>query len=136
MSIYAVIDTNVLLSALLSKKSDTATIKIAKALMGGKFVPIWHEIIIEEYDEVFHRPKFHLQEASIQKVLTAVKFYGKYTLPINTVEQPSDADDTIFWQITMAERGNNAFLVTGNIKHFPQYEFVVTPATMVELNRW
>ena len=136
MSIYAVIDTNVLLSALLSKKSDTATVKLVKALMDGKFVPLWHESIIEEYDEVFHRPKFHLQESSIQKVLTAVQFYGKYTKPITTADIPSDADDVIFWQIVMAEHYNDAFLVTGNIKHFPQCEFVVTPATMVTIHRW
>ena len=136
MSIYAVVDTNVLLSALLSKKSDTATVKIVKALMDGKFIPLWHESIIEEYDEVFHRQKFHLRESSIQKVLTAVKFYGKYTKPIDTSDVPSDDDDVIFWQIAVAERHNDAFLVTGNIKHFPQREFVVTPATMVTTHKW
>ena len=36
MIICAVIDTNVVVAALLSKKSDTATVKVIKAVMDGK----------------------------------------------------------------------------------------------------
>ena len=69
MSLYAVVDTNVLISALLAKKSDTATVKILDAMINGRFTPLWHDNIIDEYSEVFHRDKFQLQEISIQKVL-------------------------------------------------------------------
>lgn len=36
----------------------------------------------------------------------------------------------------MAERKNGTFLITGNIKHFPKRDFVVTPAQMIEMFGW
>ena len=139
MSLYAVVDTNVLISALLAKKSDAATVKFLEAMFRGRFTPLWHDLIIGEYGEVFHRDKFHLQEMSIQKVLCAVKAYGKYVSPSRFTAAdavPTDPDDIIFWQVVMAERQNGAFLITGNIKHFPKRNFVVTPAQMAEMFDW
>lgn len=138
MNVCAVVDTNVFISALLSKKSDTATVKILDAMINGRFTPLWHENIIDEYNEVFHRSKFHLKESSIQKVLQAIQIYGKYVLikPIVMDEIPIDPDDIIFWQVAMTEKENHAFLITGNIKHFPQCDFVVTPAQMVKIFGW
>ena len=76
MEYYAVIDTNVLISALLSKKEDSATIKVLDAVFEGKIIPLYHQDILAEYDEVLHREKFHLQEKVIQIVLEAVRQYG------------------------------------------------------------
>lgn len=73
MTYYAVIDTNVFISALLSKNSDAATVKVLRAIFNGRIVPLYHNEILAEYDEVLHREKFHFQEKSIQMVLTAVK---------------------------------------------------------------
>ena len=50
--IYAVLDTNVLVSALLSGKPDTATVQVLEALLDKKFVPLLSEKILDEY---FHR---------------------------------------------------------------------------------
>ena len=138
MNIYAVVDTNVLIAALLSKNDDSATVKVLAAMLQGRFTPLWHEAILDEYNEVLRREKFHFREDSIQKLLLAVRTYGKYTIPCSIVEdeQPTDADDTIFWQIAMTERDNGAYLITGNGKHFPKREFVVTPAQMVSLFGW
>lgn len=72
--IYAVIDTNVLVSALLSKKSDTAT----------------GEILI-------------------------------------------DMDDLIFYEVAMEKRQDDAYLVTGNQKHYPVKDFIVTPSEMIAI---
>lgn len=43
MKFYAVIDTNIIIAAFLSKKEDTATVKILKELAGGSIVPLYHE---------------------------------------------------------------------------------------------
>ena len=139
MSLYAVVDTNVLLSALLSKKKDTATVKVLQAMMKGHFTPLWHEEIMEEYNDVFHREKFHLKEENIQQVFQTIKTYGKYVpllKEIATDEHFIDTDDIIFWQVMMSERKNGAFLITGNIKHFPNRNFIVTPAQMIEIFNW
>ena len=45
-----------------------------------------------------------------------------------------DPDDAVFYEIVMEARKNvDAYLVTGNLKHFPEEAFVVTPAEMVEI---
>ena len=62
MVYYAVIDTNVFISALLSKQADAATVRVLDAMFDGKIVPLYHGDILAEYDEVLHRSKFHFKE--------------------------------------------------------------------------
>lgn len=76
MIYYAVIDTNVFISALLSKKSDVATVQVMRAIFDDIIVPLYHSEILVEYNEVLHRDKFHFEEKSIQMVLTAIKKFG------------------------------------------------------------
>ena len=46
----------------------------------------------------------------------------------------SDPDDAIFYEVVMEARGNtDAYLVTGNIKHFPVRPYVVTPKEMLDI---
>ena len=81
MVYYAVIDTNVFISALLSKRSDTATVRVLDAMFDGKIVPLYHEEILAEYKEVLRRKKFHFKEEVIQLVINAVKQYGIEVFP-------------------------------------------------------
>lgn len=55
MKYYAVIDTNVLISALLSKNVNSATLKVLDAVFDGIIIPLYHQDILAEYDEVLHR---------------------------------------------------------------------------------
>ena len=73
MVYFAVTDTNVLVSALLSKRADTATVRVLDAMFDGKIVPLYHEEILPEYDEVLRRSKLHFTEETIQLVINAVK---------------------------------------------------------------
>ena len=133
MIFYAVIDTNVILSALLSKKSDTATVKVIKAVMDGKIIPLLHDDILAEYEDVLYRDKFHLNPATIQVVLQAFKIYGMKVTPKKSDENFSDPDDLIFYEVALAKRDNNAYLVTGNQRHYPVRDFIVTPAQMISI---
>ena len=46
----------------------------------------------------------------------------------------SDADDIVFYEIVLTGRKTtDAYLVTGNIKHFPVKPFVVTPKEMLDI---
>ena len=72
MVYYAVIDTNVFISALLSKRADAATVRVLDAMFDGKIVPLYHEDILAEYDEVLHRSKFHFKNYfSIISIISA-----------------------------------------------------------------
>jgi putative PIN family toxin of toxin-antitoxin system len=133
MKCCAVVDTNVLVSALLSKKSDTATVRVFRAMLQGQFTPLYHQEILDEYNEVFHRPRFHLTEDVIQTVMAAIKKFGIEVFPQPTGEILIDLDDLIFYEVAMEKRDGNAYLVTGNRKHYPVKDFIVTPSEMMDI---
>ena len=133
MVYYAVIDTNVFISALLSKRTDAATVRVLDAVFEGKIVPLYHKDILEEYEGVLHRSKFHFNEETIKLVINAVKQYGVEVFPKPTGEILIDMDDLVFYEVAMEKRDDDAYLITGNQKHYPIRNFVVTPAEMMEM---
>ena len=133
MMYYAVIDTNVLVSALLTKNEDSATAKIIYAISNGPIVPLYSEDIFEEYDEVLHRKKFPFSEEKIQGILRVIEQFGIKVEPSSTGEQLIDPDDLLFYEVVMEKREDEAYLVTGNQRHFPKREYIVTPAEMIAI---
>ena len=53
--IYAVIDTNVIVSSLLTRNHDSATARVMNAVYEGKVIPLVCDEILGEYEEVLHR---------------------------------------------------------------------------------
>lgn len=133
MVYYAVIDTNVFISALLSKKADSATVKVVDAMLDGKIIPLYHEKILAEYNDVLNRSKFNLKKETIQLIISAVKQYGVEVFPQPTGEILVDMDDLVFYEVAMEKRDDDTYLVTGNKKHYPIRDFIVTPAEMMEI---
>lgn len=133
MRYYVVVDTNVIISALLSKHLDASTTQILNALYDDKFTPIFNDEILAEYDEVLHREKFHFPESTIQATLNYFKKYGLYIDRIATGEELPDPKDLVFYEVCMAKRDEESMLVTGNIKHFPAKPFIVTPNELLEI---
>ena len=66
MRVYAVIDTNVLVSSLLTGRADSPTVKVVKAISDGTLIPLYNEEIMKEYDDVLHRKKFPFTEKRIR----------------------------------------------------------------------
>jgi len=134
MKCCAVVDTNVLVAALLSKRDDSATVRVIRAMISGEFIPLYHEDILAEYEDVLHRKKkYDLSESAIQTVLNAIRRFGIEVFPKPTGEIFIDEDDIIFYEVAMEKRDDNAYLVTGNMKHYPVRDFIVTPAEMVAI---
>ena len=133
MKVCAVIDTNVLVSALLSKKENAAAVRVMNELFGGRITPLYHKDILKEYTEVLHRSKFHLEESTVQFVLNAVIQFGIEVFPQPTGEILIDMDDLIFYEVAMDKREDDAYLVTGNRKHYPVRDYIVTPAEMMRI---
>ena len=67
--IYAVIDTNVFVSALLSHHSDAATVQVVEAISQKGICPLDNEEILAEYEEVLGRVKFRFPASSISTIL-------------------------------------------------------------------
>ena len=134
MKCCAVVDTNVLVAALLSKRNDSPTVRVIRAMISGEFIPLYHKEILAEYEDVLHRKKkYDLSEAAIQIILNAIRHYGIEVFPRPTGEIFVDEDDIIFYEVAMEKRDDNAYLVTGNMKHYPVRAFIVTPAEMMNI---
>jgi len=129
----AVIDTNVIVSALISKQKDSATVKVIADIFNGCVIPLYHKDILCEYNEVLHRPKFHLEDETIRQFIGAIEQIGIEVFPSPTREMLPDEDDLIFYEVTMEKRPENSYLITGNIRHYPQRAFIVTPAEFIEI---
>ena len=69
MKKYVVIDTNVLVSALITRNENSPTVKILRFLANGNIVPVYSEEIIKEYNDVLRREKFSLPESLIINLL-------------------------------------------------------------------
>ena len=58
MIYYVVIDTNVIVSSLITQNSISPTIKILDFVFDGLIIPLYHEKILSEYSEVLLKKKF------------------------------------------------------------------------------
>ncbi len=133
MRYYAVIDTNVLVSSLLTKKTGTATAKVVDAIAEQRIVPLYSEEILREYKEVLNRPKFPFSEERIEQILEMIRQFGAVVNPSPAGEILPDEDDLVFYEVVMEKRADDVYLITGNIRHFPERSFIVTPAEMMAL---
>ena len=129
--IYAVIDTNVLVSAILTKNTQSPTFRVMGAVLERQIVPLYDNDIISEYTDVLHREKFGFSDNQINYYLDAMKREGLPAQRVTSTEYFPDPKDIVFYEVALSKE--DAFLVTGNKKHFPQKPIVVTPAEMVEI---
>ena len=134
MSFYAVIDTNVFVSALLSNHSDAATVQLVQRMIEGEIIPLYSSETMSEYRNVLHRPKFKFDRAQIDYLLSSVELFGLLIEPTATGEILPDMKDLPFYEVVMEKRReDDAYLVTGNIRHFPTRPFIVTPGEMLRI---
>ena len=129
--IYAVIDTNVLVSAILTKNTQSPTFRVMGAVLERQIVPLYDNDIISEYTDVLHREKFGFSDNQINYYLDAMKREGLPAQRVTSTEYFPDPKDIVFYEVALSKE--DAFLVTGNKKHFPQKPIVVTPAERVEI---
>jgi predicted nucleic acid-binding protein len=133
MSVYAVIDTNVVVSAMMAVHANAATVRVVGMMYTGEITPLYNEEILAEYYEVLRRKKFNFTEANIHGMLSAIEKYGVCVDAASSGETLPDMKDLPFYEVVLEKRDDDAYLVTGNIKHFPQKPFVVTPKQMLEI---
>lgn len=132
MNYYVVIDTNVLVSAMLKWNSIPGN--VLELAFDGPVIPVFNTQILTEYREVLSRPKFHFTEDIIEDVLATIEERGiSVEAEVLDIELP-DPKDRVFYEVVMEQRKtDNAYLTTGNIKHFPQKTFIVTPRQLLDI---
>ena len=132
MSYYVVVDTNVLISAML--KENSVPYKVIDLIFKGKIIPLMHKEILAEYERIANRPKFKFLDYVIEFFINGMKDNGKFIDAKDFDEILPDQKDKIFYCVLMTAREDlDAYLVTGNLKHFPKKIFIVTPRELLDI---
>ena len=132
MKYYAVIDTNVLVSSML-KGTSIPGIIVDKAL-NGPIIPLLNAEILEEYQEVLLRNKFGFDSSDVDTLISELKKRSIFLDRTETEEAFNDPDDIVFYEIVMTARtAVDAYLITGNKKHYPIKSYVVTAREMLDI---
>ena len=129
---YAILDTNVLVSAMYTGNPSAATRQILDLTLEGTITPLVNKEIVDEYSEVLSRDKFPFKPEDVSFVVDAFKSIG-FDPGRTTAKEVylPDPKDIVFYEVALSKEG--AFLVTGNTRHFPKEPIVVTPAQMLEI---
>lgn len=123
----AVIDTNVLVSALLSPNGAPA--KVWRLIVNDIITVCYDYRIINEYQNVLRRPKFNFSPGEINWLLDFILTYGYSIIPQKSDIVFIDESDKKFYEIS---KSCNAILITGNIKHFPTDKNIMTVTQFLE----
>jgi len=132
MTCFAVLDTNVLVSALL--KNGSVPWQVAEEALRGDIIPVVNDEILAEYESVLNRPKFNFEKSTINIFLNDLKKRAVYVEAGNIEDVIPDLKDVVFYAVLMEKRKvDDAYLVTGNLKHYPVRTFIVTPKEMLDI---
>ena len=131
MTRKVIIDTNVLVSALLSSRDDSATVIMLMLLLDGHIIPVITDRIFSEYGEVLRRKKFRFPEESVSVLLDEIRKKSKMINPAISDADLPDEKDRPSLDALLAE--DDTVLITGNLKHFPRHERIMTAWDFIAL---
>ena len=115
-------------------KADSMPAAVLEQVILGNIELLANETILNEYIEVISRKKFGFSVDTVISLLNELKKRAIFVDAKETDEYMPDPDDAVFYEIVMEARQDvDAYLVTGNIKHFPKKTFVVTPKEMIDI---
>jgi putative PIN family toxin of toxin-antitoxin system len=130
--IRIVLDTNVLVSGLLSDRAAPG--QIVDLVTAGEIELACDARILAEYREVLARPELRINQTKAEDVLQYVEHRAVRVTPDSWPEALPDPDDEPF--LAVAKASQALCLVTGNLKHFPAKARldvrVVTPRQFVD----
>ena len=95
MKVFAVIDTNVIVSALLSPLQDSATVIIREKIEDGTVVPLFNDEILNEYKTVLSRSKFGFPECLVIELLETIRHYPRSPIVVTPSQLLKIISDSI-----------------------------------------
>ena len=110
-----VLDTNVLVSGLLTPFGSPA--EIVRMVAAGIIELCYDVRILTEYGNVLKRPRFQFDPEKIDILLGQIEYYGSLVAAEPFSDPLPDESDKPFLEVAIA--CETRYLVTGNIKHFP-----------------
>lgn len=137
MTKAAVVDTNVVVSGLLTDESDAATAKILDSMLDGELDYVLSVELLTEYREVLSRPRIaelhELADDELEQILETIAFYGVFREPVETGEAPDPGDQHLWDLLAISE---DVALVTGDkllMGEAPSDVSVLSPSSYLEL---
>lgn len=128
-----VIDTNVLVSGLISRSGPPA--RIVDAVIQGRIIPVMSEATFAELEEVLHRPRlqpfFHSARITPFQLLTVLRDVAVFAKPGRSSALIRDVADRPFLELA-ASRPPPDFIVTGD-KDFEQDHYHHVPVISATL---
>jgi putative PIN family toxin of toxin-antitoxin system len=132
--VRVVLDTNVLVSAVLTAQGTCA--RIVDMIADGVLDLYADDRILAEYDSVLHRPELRIAPEDAGVILDLIRSITDTVAAIPLPVQLPDPDDAAFLEVAAA---SGSILITGNTRHFPTNArtgvSVMTPAEFLELLR-
>ena len=120
--IRVVLDTNVIVSALLKPEGLESTVFVL-ALRSQMLLCI-SEPVFAEYDDVLRRPRLKLKPAEIDATLTAIRERPHLVEPKQRLSISKHESDNRF--LECAETARADYLINGNTRHFPAVHATAT----------
>lgn len=137
---FVVIDTNVLVSAMYSNASPPFT--ILEMVESNNLIPIFDKRMLKEHYDVLNRDKFvnkfgkEFVDLMVRDTLYTLVKNGIYINDVQkTMQDIKDEGDIPFFEVKESSQEFDSMLVTGNTKHFPEDECVVTPKELIVIMR-
>lgn len=131
MKYCAVIDTNVLVSFLLTKNMESSVVKVIELVKNETIVPLLHTEILEKYKEVLSRDYLKIDDSYVTDLMETITKLGVFCDRKEAIGSFHDPDDIVFYEVSLSVE--DSYLITGNLKHFPKNGHVVSPAEMLQI---
>lgn len=125
--IFAVIDTNVIVSALMAKDIQISNpYKVVSFALTGVIIPILSPDILNEYQDVLLRSKFKFDPNKVQTLIEELINCGIVVEPLRSYTRIIDVDDQCFYDAYEYCEDRDPYLITGNKRHFPNGDTIVS----------
>ena len=125
-----VLDTNILVSSLLASGPPAAIVDL---IADGRIIPFYSNSILQEYYDVLSRKKFYFSHFQVTRLIDNIVTAGIAVEGKPSYKNKKAAeDDRKFYDAAIEAQ---AYLVTGNTRHFPSEPIIVTPARFLTFYR-
>jgi putative PIN family toxin of toxin-antitoxin system len=125
-----VLDINIIVSAFINPKGVPGA--IVSLVLAKKIIICYDNKIFSEYMEVLKKSKFNFDNALVDDFLDFIKENGEYIVTEPQAVKFEDEDDKAFYDAYKSSDAN--YIITGNKKHFPKENNIITPKEYIELN--
>ena len=125
-----VLDTNVLVSALWIPAGNASA--IINLILSDKILPCFDQRILNEYRAVLSRKRLSFPAGEVDELLAEITCRGiPVTVLSSSVKMPDETDRKFYDTAKYCE----AYLITGNSRHYPKDPLIINPARFLAVYR-